>query len=227
GNLKTPPETRAFRWLLSSHHVPQEYQGKHPPWRMLVRHFYRDLPTELKWNQDLWCLKSWKRWLAYRDLYQRPTSPVNAPPEITCGKGLAFSMVSGNTREKRLKILEGHWLVIVYIWASDFTWLKKIEVSDLVSFSSVIGFRAWEWVDAVDSPNKVPYLFYELERKDDGILKDTVFGGLAYKDHDTVPIRPGDPVPATLAGLRRLLNKQGREMLCADWEELDDSGNLV
>ncbi|KAL7811324.1 hypothetical protein V8C26DRAFT_422427 [Trichoderma gracile] len=224
---EVPPKTRPFRWLMSSNHVPQEHQGGHPPWRMLVRHFCMDLPMELTWNQDLWCMKSWKRWPVYERTYQRPASPVNAPPEVTCGKRLAFSLVTHRTAEKKLRILFGDWLVVVYIWASDSTWLKKANVSDLVSFSSVIGIRAWEWVDAVDSPKDIPYLFYELERQQDGTLKDTVFGGQAYKEHDTVPIRPGDPVPPRLAGIRRLLNKQGRKMIYADWEELDDLGNLV
>ncbi|KAK1244374.1 hypothetical protein MKX07_003173 [Trichoderma sp. CBMAI-0711] len=160
-------------------------------------------------------------------MYQRPTSPVNAPPEITCAKRLTFSIVTEETLFKEDRILNGHWLVIVYIWATDIEWLKKARVSDLVSFSSFIGIRAWEWVDAVDSPTKIPYLFYELEREEDGTLKDTVFGGQAYTELDTVPIKLGDLVPPRLAGIRRLLNKEGRELICAEWEELDDSGNLV
>jgi hypothetical protein len=73
-------------------------------------------------------------------MYQRPTSPVNAPPEITCAKRLTFSMVTEETLFKETRILNGHWLVIVYIWATDVEWLKKAKVSDLVSFSSVIGW---------------------------------------------------------------------------------------
>ncbi|KAL7807972.1 hypothetical protein V8C44DRAFT_336891 [Trichoderma aethiopicum] len=136
---EVPPKTRPYRWLMSSYHAPQEHQGGHPPWRMLVRHFCDDLPMELTWNQDLWCMKSWKRWPASASTHQRPASPVNAPPEITCGKRLAFSMITNRTIGKKLRILWGEWLVVVYIWASNSTWLKKAKVLDLVSFSSVTG----------------------------------------------------------------------------------------
>lgn len=70
----------------------------------------------------------------------------------------------------------------------------------------------------MDSHSTTPYLFYELEREKDGTLKDTVFGGNAYKDYDPVPIQPGDPVPTRLSGLRRLMNEQARQVLYADYE---------
>lgn len=80
--------------------------------------------------------------------------------------------------------------------------------------------RAWEWVDAVDAPRgtKTPYLFYELKRESNRWLKDTVFGGLPYKNYDSVPILPEDPLPVRLAGLRRLMNTEGRELASAYYD---------
>lgn len=86
------------------------------------------------------------------------------------------------------------------------------------TFLCYFSIRAWEWVDAVDAPHKTPYLFYELKRELDRTLKDTVFGGLPYANYDSLPIHPEDPLPARLAGLRRLMNTEGRELASAYYD---------
>lgn len=113
-------------------------------------------------------------------------------------------------------------------WSPLAVWLGKGAYElHFVSFSFLLltqcrsSIRAWEWVDAIDIPAKIPYLFYELERGKKGRLRDTVFGGLPYRDYDTVPFQPGDPVPDRLSRLRRYMNEQARSLLYAE-EVLDN-----
>ncbi|KAL7910449.1 hypothetical protein GGI35DRAFT_448840 [Trichoderma velutinum] len=182
--------------------------------RMLVRTYFQDLPRQLKQDNEIRSIKSWRKIPMRQGPVIDRTENDKAPSEITCCRR---DFVSLCWRDKN-RSLGGDWLIVVYLWATDRRWAENICAKDLISFSSVTGIRAWEWVDAVDAPTKIPYLFYELERDRDGMLKDTVFGGNAYKDYDPVPIQPGDPVPTRLAGLRRLMNEQGRQLLYADYE---------
>ncbi|KAL6697207.1 hypothetical protein J3F84DRAFT_368301 [Trichoderma pleuroticola] len=208
------PNVRSFRWLISSHHVPEGYQDGQAPWRMLVRAYFKDLPRQLKQETDERSIKSWRKVHARQGPVIDRTARDKAPPEITCFRRDIFSLYRNDTNQT----LSGDWLIVVYFWANDRRWAKNISAKELISFSSVIGIRAWEWVKPVDSRSRTPYLFYELEREKDGTLKDTVFGGNAYKDCDPVPIQPGDPVPTRLSGLRRLMNEQARQLLYADYK---------
>ncbi|KAL7798379.1 hypothetical protein V8C37DRAFT_200363 [Trichoderma ceciliae] len=206
---ENPTQGRAFRWLMSSHHIAEGYNDGRAPWGMLVRCFFINLPEQLNQEDNARSIKSWRRRpaTAKGKLYDR-TELDNAPPNITCGRRVVFSP-NGNDKD---------WLIVIYLWATERTWAKKTDVRDLVSFSSVVGIRAWEWVNAVDIPAKIPYLFYELERGRKGRLRDTVFGGLPYRDYDTVPFKPGDPVPDRLSRLRCCMNNQARSLLYADDE---------
>lgn len=115
------------------------------------------------------------------------------------------------------KTLFGDWLVIVYVWAIDPTWLLKTDIRSLVSLDSVTGIRAWEFVDAVDAPTKVPHLFYQCQIRD-SLEEDKVYAGHPYQQYNSVQIKDGDPVPARLAGLRRLMNGRARDLYRAAYE---------
>ncbi|KAL7934421.1 hypothetical protein V8C35DRAFT_327296 [Trichoderma chlorosporum] len=209
------PKVRSFRWLMSSHHVAEGYQDRPPPWRMLVRTYFKDLPKQLREKHNPSSVKYWRKlpWL-YSNVKDCPIELTYACPEITCGRRDVISQCHGDKNRS----LSGDWLIVVNLWATDRRWIENVDLKDLISFSSVIGIRAWEWVDALDATTKTPYLFYELERGKDGVLKDTVFGGNAYKDYDPVPMEPGDPVPTRLSGLRRLMNGKARRILYASYE---------
>ncbi|KAL7916651.1 hypothetical protein GGI35DRAFT_485763 [Trichoderma velutinum] len=195
-SYQRPPQVRSFRWLVSCHYAPEGHQDVRAPWRMLVRLYCHDLPKELKGKKDRWSLKSWRDHppILSSDVRNRVESD-NAPPEITCGRRYVFSLVSPEINQS-----------------------FNVDVRDLVSLGDLVGIRAWEWVDAVDAPVKTPYLFYELKREANRGLTDTVFGGLPYTNYNTVPIHPEDLLPVRLAGLRRLMNTEGRELVSADYE---------
>ncbi|PTB60099.1 hypothetical protein M431DRAFT_72717 [Trichoderma harzianum CBS 226.95] len=211
-----PPPVRSFRWLVSCHYSPEDYQYvRTPPWRMLVRLYCHDLPKELKDEKDRWSMRSW------RDHPPKVSNQIrarvesdNAPAEITCGRRYVFSLMSPEMSQS----LVGDWLAVVYIWATDRKRVENTDGRDLISLGNLVGIRAWEWVDAVDAPHKTPYLFYELSQESDRTLKDTVFGGLPYANYDSLPIHPEDPLPARLAGLRRLMNTEGRELASAYYD---------
>ncbi|KAL7929920.1 hypothetical protein V8C35DRAFT_324712 [Trichoderma chlorosporum] len=210
------------RWLYMMKDIKDAFthfifNSKHvqAPWRMLVRLYCHDLPKELKDEKDRWSMKSWrdqppKLLSVIRDCVKTD----NAPPEITCGRLYVFSLVSSEINQAFV----GDWLALVYIWATDCTWVETTDVRDLVSLNNLVGIRAWEWVDVVDAPVKTPYLFYELKQESNRGLNDTVFGGLPYTNYNTVPIHPEDPLPARLAGLRRLMNTEGRELASAHYD---------
>lgn len=84
-------------------------------------------------------------------------------------------------------------------------------------FSSI---RAWEFVDAVDAPTKIPHLFYQCQIGD-SLEQDTVYAGHPYQHYNAVQIKHGDPVPVRLAGLRRLMNGRARHLYCAAYEYED------
>ncbi|KAL7953393.1 hypothetical protein V8C34DRAFT_321210 [Trichoderma compactum] len=210
-----PPPIRTFRWLVSCHYAPEGNQDVRAPWRMLVRLYCHNLPKELKDEKDRWSMKSWRdRQPVLATTIPNRKRTDDAFPEITCGRQYVFSLASREISEGCV----GDWLAVVYIWATDPKWIEKTDVRDLVSLNNLVGIRSWEWVDAVDADTKTPYLFYELKRDSDRGLKDTVFGGLPYKNHDTVPIHPEDPLPVRLAGLRRLMNTEGRELASAYYD---------
>ncbi|KAL6812529.1 hypothetical protein J3E69DRAFT_376325 [Trichoderma sp. SZMC 28015] len=208
------PKVRSFRWLVSSYHVPEGYQDGRAPWRMLVRTYFKDLPRQLRQEDDIRSIKLWRTIPLRKGPVIDHTEHDKAPSKMTCCRRDFISLYWND----KYRTLGGDWLIVVYLWADDRIWAKNTCVKDLISFSSVTGIRAWEWVKPVDSRSKTPYLFYELERDMEGTLKDTVFGGNAYKDYDPVPIQPGDPVPTRLSGLRRLMNEQARQLLYADYE---------
>ncbi|KAL6690537.1 hypothetical protein J3F84DRAFT_388865 [Trichoderma pleuroticola] len=214
-SYQRPPPIRSFRWLVSCHYAPEGDQDVRAPWRMLVRLYCHDLPKELKDKKDKWSMKSWRdRPPAITSIIPTREKTDDAFPEITCGRQYIFSLVSPEISQGCI----GNWLAVVYIWATSRTWIEKTDVRDLVCLDNLVGIRAREWVNAVDAPVKIPYLVYELKRDSNHGLKDTVFGGLPYTNHDTVPIHPEDPLPPRLAGLRRLMNTEGRELASAYYD---------
>lgn len=131
-----PPQARSFRWLVSCHYSPHDYWHGRPPWRMLVRLYCHDLPKELKDKKDRWSMKSWRdRPPALSSVIPNRKETDNAPPEITCGRQYIFSLVSPELQHA----LIGNWLAVVYVWATDRTWVEETDVRDLVSLSNLVG----------------------------------------------------------------------------------------
>lgn len=131
-----PPPVRSFRWLVSCHYAPEGYQDVRAPWRMLVRLYCHDLPKELKDEKDRWSMKSW------RDHPPKISNSIrtraesdNAPPEITCGQRYVFSLWSPEISQSFV----GDWLAVVYIWATDRTWIQKTNARDLISLNNLVG----------------------------------------------------------------------------------------
>lgn len=93
----------------------------------------------------------------------------------------------------------------------------------------VFSIRAWEFVYAVDNAfTKIPHLFYQYQRRD-SIEQDAIYAGHPYQHYNSVQIKPGDPVPARLAGLRRLMRGRARHLYYApyEYETCDDRGYWV
>ncbi|KAL6870245.1 hypothetical protein J3F83DRAFT_760768 [Trichoderma novae-zelandiae] len=212
----TPLQVRSFQWLISADLIPRGYEDGQAPWRMLIRSYLTDLPLELIQGGDS-SRKSiflWPNFPRYLGKLHNRKKLDNAPPEITCGRRAVYSRSSRDYNHT----LIGNWLVIVYIWATDKTWMERTDFLDLVSYDSVTGIRAWEFVDAVDDTStKIPHLFYQYQIRD-SIEQDAIYAGHPYQHYNSVQIKPGDPVPARLAGLRRLMNGRARHLYCAPYE---------
>ncbi|KAL6701589.1 hypothetical protein J3F84DRAFT_355265 [Trichoderma pleuroticola] len=215
GRPLKPLKVRSFRWLISSDLVPRGYENGQAPWRMLVRSYLMDLPSQLAEGnkQQSTSIFSWLHHPRHMGYLDYRTTLDSAPPEINCGGRAVFSQYSRDFN----KTLLGDWLVITYTWAADPTWLLKTDIMDLVSLDSVTGIRAWEFVDAVDAPTKVPHLFYQCQMGGSP-EEDAVYAGHPYQNYNSVQIQRGDPVPARLAGLRRLMNGRARDLYRATYE---------
>lgn len=138
GRPLTPPKVRSFRWLISADLIPRGYEDGQAPWRMLIRSYLADLPLQLTvGTTSLKTVFAWLNYPRYLGQLHNRTKLDNAPPEITCGRRAVFSQYSQD-----YKCLIGNWLVIVYIWATNKTWMERTDLSDLVSEDSVTGIRA-------------------------------------------------------------------------------------
>ncbi|KAL7930284.1 hypothetical protein V8C35DRAFT_330641 [Trichoderma chlorosporum] len=213
GRPLIPPKVRSFRWLISSDLVPRGYEDGQAPWRMLVRFYMMDLPEQLAEEYSERSIFAWRKNPRRVGELCHRTKLDDAPPEITCGRRAVFSQHSRNFNSS----LVGDWLAIVYFWATDGTWAEKTDFIDLVSIDSVAGIRAWEFVDAVDAPVKIPHLFYQCRVRDNWEL-DAVYAGHPYQRFNSVQIKFGDPVPARLDGLRHLMNGRARHLYYATHE---------
>lgn len=127
---RAPPKVRPFRWLISYHVLPKGYQhGQReqlPPWRMLVRCFLVDVPSQLSDPRQINSIRAWKECpVKGRTEFERRTELDDAPPNITCGKRFVFSC-------QRHKTLCGDWLFVVYLWGADQPWIERIDVRKLL-----------------------------------------------------------------------------------------------
>lgn len=137
---ETPPEVRPFRWLISYHTLPKGYsceniqKGPLPPWRMLVRCFLVDVPSQLSDSERITLIRSWKDYpVEKRTEFHHRTQLDDAPPNITCGKRFVFS------RQKH-KSLCGDWLFVVYLWGADQPWVERIDVRKLLLSCNVFRY---------------------------------------------------------------------------------------
>lgn len=135
GRPLAPLEVRSFRWLISSDLVPRGYENGQAPWRLLVRSYLVDLPGQLTEENSQQSIFSWRERTRHVGRIHHRKQSDNAPPEITCGGRYVFSQYGADYNNT----LYGHWLVIVYLWATDATWLSKANLYDLVSHDSVTG----------------------------------------------------------------------------------------
>lgn len=138
-SLGTPPEVRPFRWLISYHVLPKGYQhgqkDQQPPWRMLVRCFLIDVPSQLNDHKQINSIRSWQKYpVKGRDEFYDRTELDDAPPNITCGKRVVFSLQKKNNLHKTLY---GDWLFVVYLWAADRPWAERMDIRKLLSFSNI------------------------------------------------------------------------------------------
>lgn len=129
---ETPPEVRPFRWLISYHALPKGYSSEHsqkgplPPWRMLVRCFLVDVPSQLNDSHQITSIRSWKDYpVKKRTESHHRTQLDDAPPNITCGKRFVFSC-------QKNKSLCGDWLFVVYLWGADQPWVERVDVRKLL-----------------------------------------------------------------------------------------------
>lgn len=135
-----PPKVRPFRWLISYHVLPKAYRyedtirGPLPPWRMLVRCFLVDVPSQLNDPEQINSIRSWKDHPVKRmtGVYQR-TALDDAPPRVTCGKRCVFS----SRKHDLLRTLCGDWLFVVYLWGDDQPWVERMDVRKLLLSSNV------------------------------------------------------------------------------------------
>lgn len=130
------PKRRPFKWMISSHHVAEEYQNKglrdQSPWRLLIRCLLIDLPEQLENGIDI---KSWREHLV-GDLeavtFMTRPSTVSNYPNLKWGRRIVFSE---QTKDEP-RFFTGHWLVVAYLWSDNHEWLGNIDVRSLVSFGS-------------------------------------------------------------------------------------------
>lgn len=132
------PYVRPFTWSMSYHVVPEGYQygsrGQQPPWGILVRCLFVDLPSQLSRYHSRESIGSWRRYQAQKkeeliNCTDLDENPFNA----TCGKRIIFSPQSSNSS----RALGGDWLVVLYLWASDRQWVTYVNPLSLLVFSNM------------------------------------------------------------------------------------------
>jgi hypothetical protein len=135
GRPLTPPKVRSFQWLISADLTPRGYEDVgQAPWRMLIRSYIADLPRQLVAGDISYkSVYLWKNFPRHLGQLHNRTELDSAPPEITCGRRAVFSQYKKDYNRS----LIGDWLVIVYIWATDKTWMERTNFLDSVSHDSV------------------------------------------------------------------------------------------
>lgn len=129
------PKVRSFRWLVSSYHVPEGYQDGRAPWRMLVRTYFKDLPRQLRQENDIRSIKLWRTIPSRKGPVIDHTEHDKAPSNMTCCRRDFISLYWND----KYRTLGGDWLIVVYLWTNDRKWAKNTSVKDLISYSSVTG----------------------------------------------------------------------------------------
>jgi hypothetical protein len=121
--------------LIAYHVLPKGYSYQHcqkdqlPPWRMLVRCFLVDVPSQLSDPEEIMFIRSWKDYpVKKRTEFHLCTKLDDAPANITCGKRFVFSRQKNHLH----KFLCGDWLFVVYIWGADEPWVQRIDVRKLL-----------------------------------------------------------------------------------------------
>lgn len=130
------PEERQFRWMIASHHVPEEYQSpalrSQSPWYMLLRCLFIDLHGQLKNDTGA---RSWRDYpVRGSDEFENRSWAYDGPLNLKCGRRTVFS----EQNQDEYRSLSGRWLIIAYTWADNRTWLENVDVRNLVSFSGAI-----------------------------------------------------------------------------------------
>lgn len=129
------PEARPFRWMITSHYLPQEYQPQNlrakAPWFIFLRCLLVDLPVQLKHGLGT---ESWRHHSV------EPTGEIEFLtrkefknyPQLKWGRRVVFSE---QTREEP-RWLTGQWLVVAYVWSESREWLRNVDVANLISFNN-------------------------------------------------------------------------------------------
>ena len=131
------PQTRPFKWMITSYHLPEEYQGasarQQSPWYLVLRCLLVDLFEQLEngigtsW-QDLQVQENDKT-TGFLHLSRGNCSTF---PRLRWGRRIVFSEQTND--EPRW--LTGDWLIVAYLWSDDREWLRSAKAEDLISFQN-------------------------------------------------------------------------------------------
>ncbi|KAK4167863.1 hypothetical protein QBC43DRAFT_202381 [Cladorrhinum sp. PSN259] len=209
------PQGRPFRWLISSYHLPEEYQAKSvyrdSPWYLLLLCMLVDIYEQLEsgigtsWRDCRVQETGEMKFLRRKDYCQRF-------PRLKWGRRIVFSE---QTKEEP-RWLTGRWLIVAYLWSDSREWLRSANVGNLLSFENAFCIRAFERVPYTNCGSYHPYrLFYQSEKVSNKHKRlVTLFRHVGYYPGPYPPrIAPCTSVPDTLSELSRLMNKEAIALL--------------
>jgi hypothetical protein len=130
------PEARRFRWMISSYHIPEEYQApvtlrRESPWYLTLRCILINLPEQPESGIGTWRdyqvqqKKGEMKFLARRFF-------CHTFPRLKWGRRIVFSEQTKDDGGGP-RWLTGDWLIVAYLWSGSREWLRCANVGSLLT----------------------------------------------------------------------------------------------
>ncbi|KAK3379567.1 hypothetical protein B0T24DRAFT_612292 [Lasiosphaeria ovina] len=212
------PSTRPFKWLISSHHVPQEYHGwkrlrDQAPWYLQLRFLFVDMPKQLRSEGGIYLWRD--NMVEHLSGSVIEKSQRSSRRHLKFAKRLVFSVQANDQHHS----LAGRWLVVCYLWGQSREWIQNVNIRSLVSFGSAFCVRGYKLETRKAKPIHEWNLFYEYQRGVATYRQSTrLFYGSFLWGYNPPEVLPGMALPATHLQLADLMQTQARALICASHE---------
>jgi len=135
---RVPHALQRFQWMITSHHVAEEYANasmyKMSPWRLVVRYMLVNLQGQLLNPNELATLISWREHLS--DQGDSPVERYSGPWPCADRHRWGRRVVASELSSDPLKPLKGRWLVVVYLFGNSPSWVEDADIKSLVSYGN-------------------------------------------------------------------------------------------